>query len=272
MKKLIFLFLLLINNISLAGTIDPDTPDEKYIEFGKKFNFVVKIRSDFEKNGEIYNSSASAVLIGPHWALTAAHVVEGTKNSEIIIGDCEEKTCKHYLLTVIKHKDYNDDVHGRYDIALCYSEKDFGLDFYPKLYKKDDELGKTATISGFGMKGTFKTGAQEGDRKRRAGSNKISGSERAVIVCDPSTTGKTALEFMITPGDSGGGLFIENELAGINSFLMATDGKANGTYGDESAFTRISLYSDWITNNIDQHEKIVAKNKKTDDVIVVIKE
>ena len=165
MKKLIFLFLLLVNNFSLAGTIDPATPDEKYIEFGKQFNFVVKIKSDFEANGEIYNSSASAVLIGPHWALTAAHVVEGTKNSEIIIGDCEEKTCKHYPLTVIKHKDYNDDVHGRYDIALCYSEKDFGSDFYPKIYKKDDELGKIATISGFGMKGTFNTGLKREIKK-----------------------------------------------------------------------------------------------------------
>jgi hypothetical protein len=269
MKKLIFLFLLLVNNVSLAGTIDPATPDEKYIEFGEKFYFVVKIKSSFKIDGEEYSSSASSVLIGPHWALTAAHVVEGTEKSEIIIGDCEEKTCKHYPLTVIKHKEYNDDVHARYDIALCYSEKDFGLNSYPKLYKKDDELGKIATISGFGMRGTFNTGAQEGDKRRRAGSNKISGMERGVIVCDPSITGKTALEFMITPGDSGGGLFIGNELAGINSFLMSTDGKANGTYTDESAFTRISLYSDWIDSNISEHEELVLKNK---DVIVVKKE
>ena len=254
MKKL-FLFLLLINNISLAGTIDPATPDEEYVEFGKKFNFVVKIRSEFKIDEEKYNSSASAVLINSHWALTAAHVVNGTEKSEIIIGNCEDKTCKHYPWIRITHENYNEKIHGKYDIALCYSEKDFESDFYPGLYKKDDELGKIATISGFGMKGTFTTGAQNNDNKRRAGSNKISGSERNVIVCDPSITGKTALEFMITPGDSGGGLFIGNELAGINSFLMATDGKPNGTYTDECAFTRISLYIDWIEDNIKEYEK-----------------
>ena len=251
----------MINNISLAGTIDPTTPDEKYIEFGKKFSFVVKIKSSFKVKEEIYSSSASAVLIDPHWALTASHVVEGNpEKSEIIIGECEEKKCKHYDLVVIRHENYNENEHGKYDIALCYSKTDFGLNFYPKLYKKNDEVKQVATISGFGLYGNFDTGALKSDKKRRAGSNLISRSEKSVIVCDPSRTRKTALEFMITPGDSGGGLFIGNELAGISSFLMSTDGKANGTYTDEAAFTRVSLYVDWVHDKIKEYEnQLISK-------------
>jgi hypothetical protein len=59
---------------------------------------------------------------------------------------------------------------------------------------------------------------------------------------------------MIAPGDSGGGMFIGNELAGINSFLAHADGKPDGTYGDDSAFTRVSMYRDWVELQIRQHE------------------
>ena len=59
---------------------------------------------------------------------------------------------------------------------------------------------------------------------------------------------------MISPGDSGGGMYIGNKLAGINSFLMAIDKVPDGTYGDDSAFTRVSLYVDWIESQIAQHE------------------
>ena len=34
----ISIFIALVRSISIAGTIDPDTPDEKYLEFGKKFD------------------------------------------------------------------------------------------------------------------------------------------------------------------------------------------------------------------------------------------
>ena len=71
------------------------------------------------------------------------------------------------------------------------------------------------------------------------------------------THDKFPLEFMIAPGDSGGGMFIGNKLAGINSFLMAADKKPDGTYGDEAAFTRISLYVDWIAEQIEKHERFI---------------
>ena len=54
------------------------------------------------------------------------------------------------------------------------------------------------------------------------------------------------MEFIICPGDSGGGLFIDKKIAGINSCVIATDGKPNSTYTDEGGHTRISQHLDWI--------------------------
>ena len=239
-----------------AGTRDPETPDEKYVEFGKKFPFVRKIRAVERAPKDpkaVHVFYGSAVMIRPHWVLTAAHVLLDV-GQPTILGD-ELDPVEYPLSHTISHPLFDDGKNGYYDIALCYSEKDLGLDFYPALYTDHDELGKDATVAGFGFQGTFNTGMVEQDGKRRAGSNKISSLERSVLVCDPSMYQKTVLEFLITPGDSGGGLFIGNKLAGIHSFLMAKDGKPNGTYTDESAHTRVSLYVDWVESQIEQYER-----------------
>jgi hypothetical protein len=253
---LLWFVLVLSDAATLAGTRDPDTPDSKYVAFGKKFPFVKRIRAQgLEKPtpDSVVHWYASAVLIRPHWVLTAAHVLEGVEKPTIL-GD-EEKPVEYPLVHTISHPLFDHGKNGYYDIALGYSEKDLGLDFYPELNTDTDELGKPVTLAGFGFFGTFHTGMTEQDGKRRAGSNKISSLERSVLVCDPSKDNKTALEFLITPGDSGGGLFIENKLAGIHSFLMAVDGKPNGTYTDESAHTRVSLYADWVESQIEQYER-----------------
>ena len=232
--------MLLLNNISLGGTIDPSTPDKKYIEFGKKFESVVRIKAKIKSNHQF----GSAVIIKPHWALTAAHVVIDTEE-KTILGENQE----YPITKIIIHEKFEENDIGHNDIALCYSPEDFKLNFYTPLYTDHNELGKQITIAGYGSHGTFLTGAKESDGIKRAGSNVIDGIEKSILICTPSTSGKTALEFMIAPGDSGGGMFIGNKLAGINSFLMAKDKKPDGTYTDESAFTRISLYADWIEQN-----------------------
>ncbi len=242
--------------IASAGTTDPATPDSKYVEFGKKFPFVRRIRAREPKPADpmrVVTWYASAVMIKPHWVLTAAHVVNGV-GEPTILGD-EEDATEYPLSHIISHPEFDDGKNGYYDIALGYSKKDLGLDFYPALYTEHDELGKDATLAGFGFHGTFHTGMAEQASKRRAGSNKVSSLERSVLVCDPSMYQKTVMEFLITPGDSGGGLFIGNKLAGIHSFLMAKDGKPNGTYTDESAHTRVSLYADWVESEIQKYER-----------------
>lgn len=244
---------------SLAGTIDPNTPDSKYVEFGKQFPNVVQLSAkvkclnpqcEFKSHAQ----KGSAVVIAPHWLLTAAHVVQDGTHHTAILADQTTYDLPH----VVWHKDFDNSTFGVNDIALCYSPKEIVMEFYPELYDQDDELGKAITLAGWGFSGTFNTGASVTDGKRRAGQNVIAGSHRTVLTCVPRRQGRFPLEFMIAPGDSGGGMFIGNKLAGINSFLMAGDSKPDGTYGDESAFTRVSLYVQWVKDQIAAYEQQAA--------------
>lgn len=239
----------------VAGTTDPSTPDSKYVEFGTKFPNVVELISQVKCSNpdcefKAHKQKGSAVVIRPNWLITAAHVVQDATEHTAILADKTSYALPH----VICHREFDDRMFGINDIALCYSAQKIEMDFYPALYAKSDELGKPITFAGWGAHGTFLTGAVNSDDRRRAGQNKVSGTQRTVLVCQPRKTNRFPLEFMIASGDSGGGLFIGNELAGINSFLMATDSKPDGSYGDESAFTRVSLYVQWVDEQIAAYE------------------
>ena len=236
---------------ALAGTRDPGTPDEKYLEFGKKFPSVMRLRANITDPASKYPYQyGSAVAIRPHWILTAAHVVDGTTHSTVINDDKKEFA----LDPVLVHRDFVEETVGFYDIALAYSPEDLGVAFYTPLYEDSDEVGQAITVAGYGAHGTFHTGGTAMDGQKRAGHNKIDAAESGVLICTPSTHAKFPLEFMIAPGDSGGGMFIGNKLAGINSFLTAVDKHPDGTYSDEAAFTRVSLHKDWVESQIQKHE------------------
>lgn len=240
-----------------AGTIDPNVPDAKYLEFGKKFPCVVMLRAECLNippgvkvpEGRKLIQWGSAVIIRPHWIITAAHVVIDADNHHIVSGKSEFP-----LQKVVLHPRFEEAKMGYFDVALGYSPQDFDLDFYCPLYTAQDELNKAVTIAGYGITGTFSTGGRMTDSQRRAGHSQIVGIDHNVLICRPKRSRKFPLEFLITQGDSGGGLFIGDQLAGINSFLLAADGKPDGTYTDEGAHTRISLYADWIDQTIEQYE------------------
>lgn len=244
------LMVVLATSFSSAGTIDPSVPESRYVEYGSKFIHVVRIKGicNCKKRQSEHDFQASSVIISPHWVLTAAHVVSSADDIAVVVGEKE-----HRINRIKIHKDFNDERLGYNDIALCHSEDDFGMEFYPEIYTGNDEVGKTAAICGYGLAGSFSTGAvlREGILPLRAGSNVIERIERSCLICN-NTGRRTGLEFMITSGDSGGGLFIDGKLAGINSFVMADDGKPNSDYGDECAHTRVSLYSDWIRVNTEE--------------------
>lgn len=230
----------------MAGTIDPDTPDSKYIEYGEKFTNIVKI---FCLDGKGI-SSGSAVVIGDHWILTAAHVVENCHSWSIEIDNKKYKISK-----MIMHPKYKIDKFGYDDIALGYIEENLCLNIYPDLYEESDEVGKFCSMAGWGFSGDFNTGVKFYDKKRRGGSNFIDKTERHTLVCSPSrpTQKPTELEYLICTGDSGGGLFIDGKLAGIHSSVMsANDKKPNSSYENESCHTRVSLYAGWIKEVIER--------------------
>ena len=238
----------LIASTCAAGTINPSVPDGKYIEYGSRYKCVVPIYGKCHcgrHSDDPHEFRASAVVIDKRWVLTAAHVVLKSSKVAVKVGEQE-----HLMKRVIVNRMFNEDVLGRYDIAMCESEDDMDMDFYPPLYEEDNESGKVSAICGYGITGNFSTGAVRSDGKKRAGSNIVHKVENHVLVCSVTDPRTTELEFMIAPGDSGGGLFIDQKLAGINSFVVATDGKSNSDYGDECCHTRISVFVPWIKANM----------------------
>lgn len=58
------------------------------------------------------------------------------------------------------------------------------------------------------------------------------------------------LEFSISYGDSGGGVFIGNKLAAVHSGGVPLDRLRDSDYGDLSLHTRVSVFNDWINARI----------------------
>lgn len=243
---LVFLTLLCFN--VNAGTIDPYTEDTKYIEYGKNFNCILQIQG-YDSDSRL--NMASCVLIHESWILTAAHVVAPLDNCSIKTGSDKIIIEKVFIPKVFKMNKF-----GAGDIALGRLKTKINLDKYPTLYTERNELGKVCEISGFGVTGNFLTGPKMSDGKRRAGRNKIEEIRSELLVCSPSRgRDKLELEFLISHGDSGGGLFIDNKLAGISSCVMASDKNPDSSYTDEGCHTRVSGYIAWIKEIIDNYEK-----------------
>lgn len=245
-KSIILMLLILLcfdHFRGFAGTTDPSIPDQKYVEYGKKFKYVGQLCGEYEDKTLF---CASAVAIDDHHILTAAHVVKGSKSCFLFLED--QKFC---IQEIVIHKDFDKEF-GSADLAIGYSKESFNLGFYPALYSDTDEVGKLCSISGYGFHGTFRSGAKYHDDKKRAGSNIIDQVQENMLICSPSKPGtkdRTSLEFLIASGDSGGGLFIGDRLAGINSCIMAVDKSPSAKYNEESGHTRISQFIEWINQS-----------------------
>lgn len=256
------IFLAFFCVVLFAGTIDPKRSDSEYVEYGQKHECVLKLLGHMndEKNTPY---SASCVMISPYYALTAAHVVHGTITQHVIYNGVPYTS----LVTAIP-SDFKPEKRGYNDIAILRLNQPINLDFYPELSDNFNEVTNICSISGFGHTGTLKDGYlnTKYDGKKRAGSNIIQSINRHLLICS-SIDKQTSLEFLICPGDSGGGLFINQKLAGINSCVFAPDGNTDSDYGDESGHTRVSIFVDWIKTsqeNIENMVKII-KNQKLGD-------
>ena len=229
------------NSVS-AGTIDPNNQDQKYLDYATGFPFVGQFVGVTHNKTPVFGS---IVAYKDDIILTAAHVFEDSSLCWVYINGHLIKIKNH-----IVHEKYSPNVFGYCDIAVGILDKNIGLKWYPELYEDRDEISKICSLSGFGLTGTFNTGAIISDSKQRAGSNKIDNIDRGLLVCTPSISPKTSLEFLIASGDSGGGLFIGNRLAGIHSCVMADNKSPNSNYGTESGHTRISDHISWIKSTI----------------------
>ena len=247
MIKFIFIILLLFPMVSSAGTILPEVSDSKYVEYGKQHKCVVKffgkLKDSKEPNALAFGS---AVVIKHRWLITAAHVVHHTEQPYIFL---DEKKIDIDKVIVHPKFEFSEKFLSMDDIAICHSAEDINLDFYPELYSEENELGKVCSVSGYGATGSGDTGSIKNDNIKRAGSNKVIEVTDHLLKCDMSRKNFTSLEFLIAHGDSGGGLFIDKKLAGVNSFVASDDKKPDSSFGDESCHTRICKYKSWIQEN-----------------------
>jgi len=231
-----------------AGTIDPNTDDNKYIIHGRNFDCVLQIQG-YDSEHRI--NMGSCVLINEEWILTAAHVVYSLNDCKVISSKDQISVEKIFI-----PKEFKIHRFGIGDIALGKLSKKINIDKYPELYLEKNELNKICDIVGFGITGTFLTGHKISDGKKRAGKNRIEDIRDELLVCSPSKDKDILpLEFLISHGDSGGGLFIDSRLAGINSCVMADDKNPNSSYNDEGCHTRVSQYIGWIREIVDNYEK-----------------
>lgn len=276
MKSLTILLLALLSFPAAAGLIRHDTPDSAYTDYAKN--------SIFSSVGLILGStldsniSCSGTVINKNWVLTAGHCANKAQSLSFYLND-EDGWHFYEVNSWITHDNYDeDDKFSGWDIGLLYIQTDLAV-APAQLYTGNQEWYAMSTSVGFGSTGNGETGVQDSDYLRRAGTNtiddvwSIDGAGRMLWSdfdhpTDPSYNVieysgmdydkfASELEFMIAPGDSGGGLFIQENgqtyLAGVHAIMM--DHSANDVfgYGDVYASTRVSSFIGWIDSIVNPY-------------------
>lgn len=259
-----------------AGVRRDDVSDTPFLELAASALYQSVGRLSFSVGSSSY--LASGVLISPDWVLTAGHVVGG---NDYLGGGINNLT---FSLTAggsvlsfaasawYAHPGWTTtqgDMLAGYDLGLVRLESSVSAIQAASLYLSESLQIQAGTMVGYGATGTGVMGFQAGTAgTKRAGQNMIEAQGDGVTIASsilfvdfdqPGTDAKNVvggimplpLEYLIAPGDSGGGLFVtENQqtfLVGISSFTWGIlDGTADSTYGDVAGFTSTTSQLAWI--------------------------
>lgn len=223
---------------TFAGTTDDGIDDSHYLAYGERFADYTKVCAVVDSDGTL--SLSTAVLLADQWAITAAHVVLNAATA-VVDG--------HRVDRVFVHHEFDPNHVGRNDIAMLRLAERFSNPWYPPISTDpaNEHVGDVCLVAGFGIHGPLSQGYRDADGRLRAGTQTIERFENGVIVC-LGRRRSSAMEMLISPGDSGGPLFLDGRLAGINSFTSKdADGKPlRSREGEESGHTRVSLHAEWI--------------------------
>lgn len=225
-----------------AGTRDDGVPDDRYLALGAQFRpYTAEISG---VNPDRRRQTATAVVIRPRWVLTAAHVVAGCEDLQVAYGEGVVRKIDRAIV----HPDWQPQALPTPDVALCRLEADAGLEWYPQLADAV-EPGQVCLLAGYGLTGTMSAGYDLYDGRLRAGTQRIDRVEGVVVWCRAQRRG-SPLELCISPGDSGGPMFVGSgraaRLAAINSFQSADRGPLRSRYGEESGHVLIPAVRKWI--------------------------
>jgi len=247
-------------NLADAGTPRHDVSPDVSLTMGSSFESVGKFIGRSGSSAYL----GSGTLISDNWVLTAGHNVDSADSLSFSIGGQD-----YSASSWIAHPGWDGDLMAGYDIALVQLDAPVANIAPAERYSGFEEMGAIATSVGYGKSGDGLSGAVSSAGTRRAGQNVIdmvtqesggrvllSDFDNPLDFTDNKLGSAFALEneYLIAPGDSGGGLFIDTEfgpmLAGVHSFGSATDGLVNSDYGDVSGHIRVSAFNDWIDSII----------------------
>lgn len=246
----------------IAPADNPAITDQMYRDAALPYTSVGEVKGT--------GLSGSGVLIGDRWILTAGHIAQGKAGGTFQIGGQSFS-----VTSALVHPNYN--ASGPlFDIGLLYlSSAVTGID--PAVMRDFGDassiLGREATWAGYGLGGTGASGFQA-PFAFRAFTNVIDvlgdhpdyeGLPATSFIADFDRPGDptknapasdatpTALEGNVTPGDSGGGIFVKDGgadyLVGVNSYSGYLDSMPGGSlsrYGALSGGTNLELFHPWI--------------------------
>lgn len=246
------------SQLANAGTIRHDVTDTQYTALANSFSSV----GSLSLRGATSSWNCSGTLIGSNYLLTAAHCLEDSAGRNLSSGTFTLGGTRYTIRSGVKNSGWttsNRNPTAGFDMAILQLSSNVTNVTAANLYTNTNENGQTGTYVGFGFRGTGTSGQVANTfGTKRAGQNIMNlGSQQGwsdqVLwsdFTDPrSNASALNLEYNIASGDSGGGLFINGLLAGVNSVIQNVNGNSLwADYGDRSLVTRVSSLNNWIQN------------------------
>jgi Trypsin/PEP-CTERM motif len=263
--------------LAQAGLIDDGANDADHIALAAQpqYDAVGFTTRQNALNQTVLDSSG--ILITPDWVLTASHtlVAGGRPDTTFTIGG-ETRN----IAQAIRNPNFTGQIEDGYDVALLKLDAPITNVTPAQLYTGTAASlqGQTLTYVGYGRSGTGSTGDTIPAGTKRAGNNI---AEQLGFTLNPGAgqvvysnqimfadmdkqggiggnplggTNPINLEYLIALGDSGGGLFTEQNgqhfVAGVHSILFDFDPTGILGYGDVMGSTTIEQSLTWIQDTI----------------------